>query len=275
MRTIDTLIKYEPKFKCLFPVDTKYETKCWEWEGQVWSNGYGRIGAERAHRIAYEIINGCIQTQGARLVLHKCDNKLCCRPDHLYLGTHSQNMLDMSFRGRASKNEDHVKTSITKYDVESIRFLSRIGFSYGSLEAIYSIPKSTISNIVKRTVWKNIKNKDFSKKEFIDYLKFRIRIGEPLCSPVRKDNSGTSGKIKSCSVGALREVTGLIGQIKLSEALGCGRKKLRIVLEYSDSVIVSLDSSGETNDLKEQKSGTVELSMTDVVNLITKYSQKI
>ena len=75
---------------------------CWLWAGAVMWKGYGAIGyfrkVLRAHRVAYELCVGPIPS-GAH-VLHRCDNRLCVRPNHLYLGTPRDNALDMSRKGR-------------------------------------------------------------------------------------------------------------------------------------------------------------------------------
>lgn len=74
---------------------------CWEWSG---TNNY-RYGLlrtcgkmVRAHRISWEIHFGTIPA--GLHVLHKCDNTLCVNPDHLFLGTHFDNMQDMAKKGR-------------------------------------------------------------------------------------------------------------------------------------------------------------------------------
>lgn len=62
-----------------------------------------------AHRIAWMIVHGGVPEK--MFVLHKCDNRLCCNPDHLFLGTHQDNMDDMVSKGRSkliSKNRDYV-----------------------------------------------------------------------------------------------------------------------------------------------------------------------
>src|SRR4051812_23018415 len=74
---------------------------CWLWTAAIKTNGYGIIGAGGrgtgsyyAHRVAWFLATG--EWPGEACVLHRCDVKNCCRPDHLFLGTHQDNMRDMA-----------------------------------------------------------------------------------------------------------------------------------------------------------------------------------
>lgn len=80
---------------------------CWEWPGATTHNGYGVVQwkkeggertAARAHRVAYALAKGPIPE--GMMVLHSCDNRLCCNPKHLRVGTASDNTKDMMLRGR-------------------------------------------------------------------------------------------------------------------------------------------------------------------------------
>lgn len=86
---------------------------CWLWTGSTNHNGYGKLwvmnadgtrSKVRAHRLSYELHKGPIP-KGV-LVLHRCDNRTCTNPDHLYLGTHWDNAYDAVKRGRIHNDRD-------------------------------------------------------------------------------------------------------------------------------------------------------------------------
>ena len=77
------------------------ETNCWNWQLAT-NNGYGRgwynKRNEAAHRIAYKAFMGSIPKN--KIICHECDNKLCCNPNHLWPGSHQENMEDMMNKNR-------------------------------------------------------------------------------------------------------------------------------------------------------------------------------
>ena len=85
--------------------------ECWEWQAAKSTRGYGKLGApgtdagcEYAHRVSWELHNGPIPD--GMHVLHHCDNRICVNPQHLFLGTNLDNILDMRAKGRDYKFTD-------------------------------------------------------------------------------------------------------------------------------------------------------------------------
>ena len=113
-----------------------------------------------AHRAAWEVANGPIpdgEGWHGTVVLHTCDNRLCCNPAHLRLGTQADNVRDMDAKGRRvavlRHGEDHHMTKITEDDVRAIRASAERA---GILAARYGLDRHTITTIRKRKTWKHV-----------------------------------------------------------------------------------------------------------------------
>lgn len=77
--------------------------ECWPWKHSRLRDGYGlfdtrRLGSQAAHRLAYQFKVGAIPD--GMQVMHSCDNRRCCNPKHLSVGTNRENALDMMRKGR-------------------------------------------------------------------------------------------------------------------------------------------------------------------------------
>lgn len=88
------------------------ESGCFEWQGTLREKGYGRLyhlgRLGDAHRVAWELTRGPIPD--GLYVCHKCDNPPCVNPDHLWLGTNTDNMRDMVRKGRhGNSRKTHCK----------------------------------------------------------------------------------------------------------------------------------------------------------------------
>jgi hypothetical protein len=134
--------------------------ECWEWGGHR-SEGYGilTIGPNqqgRANRFSYELHNGPIPD--GLFVCHRCDNRACVRPDHLFLGTAQDNTTDMLAKGREARNtghpgESHSMAKLTEREVRAIRKATgpaRI------VAAKYNVSESTIYMIRGGHIWKHV-----------------------------------------------------------------------------------------------------------------------
>lgn len=77
---------------------------CWFWTGAR-RNGYGRFGGTKpyryAHRVAWELTHGPLESPAVK-VCHHCDNTLCVRPDHLFIGSQADNVKDRAAKGRTA-----------------------------------------------------------------------------------------------------------------------------------------------------------------------------
>lgn len=140
-------------------VDTSGD--CWLWTAGKSPHGYGnhQLNGRKvvAHRFAYELTYGRIPD--GLLVCHRCDVRACVNPEHLFLGTHTDNMQDMIAKGRKVV---HAGTSsrwakLSEDDVLEIRSLyDQGGFTHRTLAKRFGVQPSTISMIMSRQNWKHI-----------------------------------------------------------------------------------------------------------------------
>lgn len=160
---------------------------CWVWTGACNRKGYGEYHfngkARRAHRVSWELTYGPIPE--GLIVCHRCDNPSCVRPDHLFLGTHSDNAIDRERKGRGgsargdnhwtrrsperivrglsqstyglprSDGEHNPSAVLTWEKVRAIRAAyGQPGQSIAVLARRYGVGTSTIHRIVTHAYWK-------------------------------------------------------------------------------------------------------------------------
>lgn len=129
-------------------VKRERRTDCWEWHGPIDKDGYGYITKAniniKAHRAAYEDAVGPIQD--GKLVCHSCDNRKCCNPDHLWVGSSFDNTLDMLTKVRNKK--------VIKVNPEKVKDIRNDPRGNAAVARIYKISTSTVRNIRLRKSWK-------------------------------------------------------------------------------------------------------------------------
>lgn len=168
------------------PVIPYVGTPCWTWIAYKNPLGYGVFNADKinsAHRFSYELHYGKIPE--GMLVCHKCDNPSCVNPEHLFLGTDKDNMIDRDKKGRRknlrkgdnhfyhihpeksyfsrekfvpkARGEKHGMAVLTEEKVIEIREIySKHEMSFPKLAKKYGVGMTTIWHIVKRDTWKHI-----------------------------------------------------------------------------------------------------------------------
>jgi HNH endonuclease len=120
-------------------------TGCWLWTGNTFPNGYGQIscGGRKllTHRVSFELDRGSVPAD--KVVCHRCDVPLCVNPDHLFLGTQSDNVSDCYKKGRRPVGSLKSNALLTEEAVADIRtyrlthkaFAALYGASEGSVRA--------------------------------------------------------------------------------------------------------------------------------------------
>lgn len=131
---------------------------CWNWKGCAPKNpGYGQFRTNmkliRAHRASWIIHFG--EIPNGMFVLHKCDNKICSNPDHLFLGNDLENNKDAYQKGINkilwANGENNPKAKLNKQQVEEIR---KLNISNVAISKIYKVSPNTIGRIRRNLTWK-------------------------------------------------------------------------------------------------------------------------
>lgn len=130
---------------------------CWEWVGNRKLSGYGRIDFQKksylAHRLSWEIHRG--EVPRGMFVCHKCDNPSCVNPDHLFIGSHQENMDDMRRKGRCRRISGvaHYKAKLQEKQIVQIR---NSDMSSRRLAVIFGVSHHNILSIKNRKTWKHL-----------------------------------------------------------------------------------------------------------------------
>jgi len=153
---------------------------CWLWRGFRNRAGYGKLWSgitvngkqndkRYAHRVSYELHRGPIPP--GMCVLHHCDTPSCVRPDHLFLGTHADNVHDKMRKGRGNTGDRNgsrthpeafprgsqvAQAKLTESDVTAILERHASGCSGAALAREYGVSASAIHHILHGVTWKHV-----------------------------------------------------------------------------------------------------------------------
>ena len=138
------------------------EDECWNWKAYIHEKGYGKFQIKprrpaQAHRVAFSLVVGPVED--SVLVCHSCDNRKCCNPKHLFLGTPQDNMNDMIEKGRAKhpplNGELNGFSRLLEQDIPVIRNLYGV-LPTKELAARFNVHRDTIRLAAKGITWKHI-----------------------------------------------------------------------------------------------------------------------
>lgn len=132
--------------------------ECWNWLHSRKTAGYGKLSFRRsdfgAHRIAFFLTHGRAPVD--LCVCHSCDNKLCCNPCHLFLGTFQDNNADFNRKGLHVKGEKVKTAKLTEEMVKMARKMRKEGIASRNIALIFGVSKTTICEAISGRQWKHI-----------------------------------------------------------------------------------------------------------------------
>jgi len=130
---------------------------CWEWQGSFSSGGYGQFSFKNknfiSHRLAYFFSKGDPKTLK---VCHSCDNRKCCNPNHLWLGTNKDNSQDSKNKKRNAFGEKNGNSKATDNIVTEIKKQLSLGKTNIDISKELGISTGIILHIKKSRNWTHV-----------------------------------------------------------------------------------------------------------------------
>jgi hypothetical protein len=151
--------------------DQKYQkcpvSGCWNWTGSTNQSGYGTMAPNEwgtlAHRISYGLNVGPVpkgKGPHGTCVCHRCDNRLCVNPEHLFLGSNADNLADRDAKGRqvAMRGSRNGHSKLNESDIVQIRAMFHRGAKLREVAERFSISKANASDIKRGKIWAHVKD---------------------------------------------------------------------------------------------------------------------
>jgi len=128
---------------------------CWEWLRSL-RNGYAQTGnalEPAGHRLSWTLFHGPVPR--GLWVLHRCDNRKCINPDHLFVGVREDNIVDAVKKARYQRGSGHVCAKLTEADIPTIRELAE-SVSLTEIGQMYGVTYATIHDVMTRKTWQYV-----------------------------------------------------------------------------------------------------------------------
>lgn len=145
-------------------------TGCWWWTGTYFNVGYGKITRGRthvlAHRVAWELFCGAVPP--GLCVLHRCDNRECVNPAHLFLGTRGDNNTDRARKGRGADGDRNGSRThperlrrgetchLAKLTVRAVRAMRHAHGTQAEIARRFGVSESAARAVLLRKTWKHV-----------------------------------------------------------------------------------------------------------------------
>lgn len=162
LRGLDLTAVADAKFRSRFWSKVDVTGECWLWTRHITDAGYGQFTVSKgnfrlAHVVSYALIKGAVPA-GAE-VCHRCDNPPCVRPEHLFLGTHEENIRDMFEKGRQGSRHpgmERYNARLTDDDVRAIRASLPYFGRTAELARRYGVSSTTIRAVLNDRKWRHV-----------------------------------------------------------------------------------------------------------------------
>lgn len=160
-RGLDLTGLVEEKFADRFWSKVDPTGDCWLWTARTTPQGYGQFFVRRgqyygAHAVSHTLVHGPIPPGG--VICHRCDNPPCVNPDHLFLGSQSDNALDMFAKGRASRTHGTARLN-ARLDDDAVREIREAHPYHGlirDLAARFGVSCTTVRKVRNGQKWRHV-----------------------------------------------------------------------------------------------------------------------